>query len=304
LTFPPPLEPVVDVSAWPPAGEEQRGDKPKQWLREGGGEDGTLWLWKESTWNTTPAGTYRKGDDWAEALARRLGEQLGLPMAEVHLAVRDGLPGVVSRTVLSDDESMLRGNVVLADADIDVHESGRRSRYTLDAVARALDKVAPTSGSGFTSAFEQFTGYLVLDAVIANTDRHEENWAVVEAEDGRRWLSPSFDHASSFGFQLSDEQRRAFLLGVPITVEQWARRARTKFVGRLHPVDLAADALGRVSGSVAERILSAVGQLDAEGEANALPVERWSAPARRFALAVVEANRARLLSDPFRTLSP
>ena len=56
------------------------------------------------------------------------------------------------------------------------------------------------------SAWEVFVGYLVLDALIGNTDRHEENWAVIVSESGR-YLAPTFDHASSLGFLLSDPQR-------------------------------------------------------------------------------------------------
>lgn len=32
------------------------------------------------------------------------------------------------------------------------------------------------SAAGF-AAFDQFCGYLLLDALVANRDRHEENWA-------------------------------------------------------------------------------------------------------------------------------
>lgn len=50
--------------------------------------------------------------------------------------------------------------------------------------------------------------YLVFDALIAHGDRHDRNWAVhvppletkyVEA------LCPSFDHAASLGFTLTDQ---------------------------------------------------------------------------------------------------
>jgi serine/threonine protein kinase HipA of HipAB toxin-antitoxin module len=60
--------------------------------------------------------------------------------------------------------------------------------------------VAPSDGSEYPSAFAQFTGYLVLDALIGHTDRHEENWGVIEGITGAKRLAPSFDHASSLGF--------------------------------------------------------------------------------------------------------
>lgn len=58
-----------------------------------------------------------------------------------------------------------------------------------------------------------FVGYLLLDAIVANRDRHEQNWAVLEPNLGaeRDRLSPSFDHASSLGFQLTDDKRSTTL---------------------------------------------------------------------------------------------
>ena len=85
-----------------------------------------------------------------------------------------------------------------------------RSRYTLAAIADALGGVAAPAGlSGDLSdlrAWDVFVGYLILDAVIGNTDRYEENWAVIVHGDDRS-LAPTFDHASCLGFMLDDDQR-------------------------------------------------------------------------------------------------
>ncbi len=56
--------------------------------------------------------------------------------------------------------------------------------------------------------------YLVLDALIGNTDRHHENWGILRWRDGDRWrgfVAPSFDHASSLGRELLDERRDLLL---------------------------------------------------------------------------------------------
>ena len=60
----------------------------------------------------------------------------------------------------------------------------------------------------------RFAEYMVLDAVVGNTDRHHENWGLLLRRVGDRGtggLAPSFDHASSLGRELLDE-RRALLL--------------------------------------------------------------------------------------------
>ena len=58
-----------------------------------------------------------------------------------------------------------------------------------------------------------FVGFLILDAIIANQDRHEDNWAVLRAQlsTGRDLLAASYDHGSSLGHNLLDSKREAML---------------------------------------------------------------------------------------------
>ncbi|MGK2874260.1 MAG: hypothetical protein ACSLEW_01300 [Nocardioides sp.] len=76
--------------------------------------------------------------------------------------------------------------------------------------------------SGF-NAFDQFCGYLVLDALVANRDRHEENWGVLRDPAGRVTLAPSYDHGNSLGFNLQDDRRLLELNRDP-QLERWASR--------------------------------------------------------------------------------
>jgi hypothetical protein len=50
-------------------------------------------------------------------------------------------------------------------------------------------------------------GYLLLDALVANTDRHHENWSVLQHH-GSSYLVPCYDLRTCLGFQLTDAQRR------------------------------------------------------------------------------------------------
>jgi hypothetical protein len=91
------------------------------------------------------------------------------------------------------------GNELLRELDPEYsHERpGEVPGYTLDAV---WDALAPFSAPRLsrplvTNACDAFAGYLMLDAVIGNQDRHHMNWAVL----GRRELARSYDHASCLG---------------------------------------------------------------------------------------------------------
>ncbi len=248
----------VDITAWEPAGDEALGTKPKQWVRSPAGE---LWLWKRSTVQMDARhGRYRKGDDWSEVLARLVGEALGIPVAHVELAQRATEAGVISRSVLADRHEVLaHGNELLSEALIGSGVPHDRTGYTVRAVAAILERrAAPMPSGTLQDAFDWFAGYLVLDALVGNTDRHQDNWATIRSPSGER-LAPSFDHASCLGFQLSDAERVERVAGTTNrTVDSYAAAARTKFERRPSPIDAAVEALTLTSGPAQSHWIRAV----------------------------------------------
>ena len=149
----------------------------------------------------------------------------------------------------------------------------------------------------------------MLDALIGNTDRHHENWAVLERTDqaGRHAsLAPSYDHASSLGRELKDDERSARLEGKDRrrTVETYARRARSALYRSpgdsrpLSPIDAFVETMHRARGAGRlwlER-LDGVGGDTLSGIVARVPAERISDPARRFAAALMASNRRALLT--------
>ena len=235
----------VDVSDWNRKQKEELGTKPKLWLEDPATDE--RWLMKYVTFNRNRCGVeYRKGDDWSERIAFGIAESLGLPAAKVELAFedvdgRDRKLGTVCRSVLQEGESLINGDVLMSQLDIMVSK-GRRELYTLEAICHALKAVDPPTGADRgLSAWDVFVGYLLLDALVGNTDRHEENWSAVRpaGNHGRRRLAPTFDHASSLGFQLSDLQKKQRIESRDrnFTPEGWADRAKTLFARRPHPIE-------------------------------------------------------------------
>lgn len=293
----------VDVTDWKIVGDEVLGTKPKRWLRHP--ETGEHWLMKDATYSQRNDGTrYRKGDDWSERVANGVAARLGLPAAHTELAASrtSEAPklGVISRSVLATSqgdsvkEVLIPGNQLLAEPI-----TGReRSAYTPAAIREALESVqAPDGVDASLTAWDVFVGYLVLDAVVGNTDRHEENWAVMDRA-GHRSLAPTFDHASCLGFQYADEQRRDRLdtRDSGYTPEAYADGAKTHFAGRPHPIAVVRQAMEM---SVTD---SAGLWVDRCSEVHGLvepvwliPEDRMSLPAREFAERVLRRNCQRLL---------
>lgn len=218
-----PLFDVVDISTWEVVDSEVLGRNPKVWVREpGGGSDRQRdWLFKPVV---VPSSGHRQGEDWAEKIVSELGRLLGVPCAEVQLAVRAGEPGLISRNVVPHGwnrvlGSVLLGTVVEAYQTLVVDEGGRerpvpgRPGHSLENILRALRDCEPPPRSDFDDARAAFASFLVLDAWVANQDRHDQNWAVLRkiTTPAPLRLAASYDHASSLGFNLTDGRRRALL---------------------------------------------------------------------------------------------
>lgn len=293
--------PILDVTDWPPARDEQLGTKPKQWLAHP--DSGELWLWKASTSNVRKGGTpYLKGDDWSERIACEVGRLLGLPVADVELAAHAEKPGVVSRRFVGSGDGLVHGNELLAQ-----DESCDDAGYTVGAVALVLAGVEPpTQHPSLLGAVDWFAGYLVLDALIGNTDRHIENWGVIRLDTGSTRLAPSFDHASSLGFLLSDDQRSECLhtSDKNRTIRAYASRSRTKFDGRPHPAEAAIALVKQLDARAQQHWIARVESSNTiEDLVLDVPESRMSVVAKEFVTRLYQENHS-TLSQAFRTLSP
>lgn len=90
--------------------------------------------------------------------------------------------------------------------------------HSLDNIRRTLDGYGPPPGfEGWDGcdAYDVLTSYLLLDALIGNGDRHEQNWSVLRASARSNAqadsLAAAYDMEASLGFQLTDESRAARL---------------------------------------------------------------------------------------------
>lgn len=218
----------IDVAGWAVIAPEPGGaDQDKVWVAPQPGADRVdQWLWKPR--QTTGDGTEFAINDVAEVIASELARALGVPAAECRYAVRGDQRGLISKNVSPPRCDLVAGQVYLEGTAGYVRHSPRfdsrgRARglpnvdegYTLEAVEEVLDGVVGPPGWGQMTAFQVFTGYLVLDALIANTDRHPRNWSVLDPwDDGYPMIAPSYDHGRALGSgltKLNRERRDPFV---------------------------------------------------------------------------------------------
>lgn len=302
-----PAEPFerLDVSSWEVDRDETSGVEAKMWLLEPGAPVRRPWLFK----SVTIQPEYVCGEDWAEKTAAELAERLGIPCAHVEMARRDDHRGSISADLRPAECQMQHGTLFMQDCGVEDYIPGKvpgRPGHSLENIRRVLDGALPPPGSDLpfeATAFDVFAGYVVLDALIANRDRHDENWSVLLpiAGEGPTRLCGSYDHANSLGYNLDDAKRTA-QLAQPGGVRNWCRKGtahRFEYTPGRAPqtlVQAGARALGLASPEARQhwpRQVDRVTEQDMTSIIERLP--EMSGVARTFAIEVLLVNRKRVL---------
>jgi hypothetical protein len=160
---------------------------------------------------------------------------------------------------------------------------------------------------GVKSAVDVFLGYLMLDAWIANQDRHHENWGIILMNSqGTYHLAPTYDHASSLGTGETDETRQDKLTATDSArnVEGYVQKARSAFYETqespktLPTLDTFAAAAKRHPNAARHWLdrLKGISQKDVDLLFEALPETEISPVAASFARKMLYLNQGRLLS--------
>lgn len=312
----------LDVSGWPFVRPETIGQSPAVWLRNPDRDNTTDHHWLFKPVEVHSNGT-EQGGDWAEKAASEIANLLDIPAAEVELASWNGTRGSISRNVKPEFWDMWSGRLWLdantevsyssAEASKSKRRNGASKGYSLASIHKSLVPMGPPpghSGSASLTGFGVFCTYLLLDALIANRDRHEDNWAVLVETIGEPnpRLCHAFDHAGSLGYQLTDAGRQK-MLDSEDGVNRWVRRGTAwRFEAPRDDkpeslVDLAWRA-GKFAGEPTELALAARIDLLTPTSVDAIfdCLEEMSVVARRFAKEVILTNAERI-RDGYRNVS-
>ncbi|MDZ4818830.1 MAG: phosphatidylinositol kinase [Planctomycetota bacterium] len=286
---------------------ELLGSKPKFWFLR----DNHRWLFKADDRGT--------GEDWAEVIASKLCRLLGLPHVEYHLAAEFNQseylrPGVICENMAETPKILVLGNQLLFARDPQ-YPRGQRFKlrqHTVEVVAEIVDRLAPPAIEweqdfpvDVKSALDVFAGYIMLDAWIANQDRHHENWGAIWDGSALR-LSPTFDHGAAMARNLTDADREARLRTKDHnrSVAIFAKRARSAFFAspsesRSMLLDDAWQQIATIVPAAAKGWLNKLASVQDQSVARVfdhLPTERMSAVCKEFTLELLLSNQQRLLN--------
>jgi hypothetical protein len=163
---------LIDISAWP--------EQP--WWNTGGTrnkkvyqcpDDGQLYYFKQS---------FNKGkrnyryEFWSEVIASEIGQSVGFDILQYDVAIRKGVVGCISKSMIDPaTEELIEGGKYLTafDNTFQPDEYSSRNRYDFQLIAATLGSFSREK------YINDIIETMVFDALIGNSDRHQENWALV-----------------------------------------------------------------------------------------------------------------------------
>jgi hypothetical protein len=290
----------IDVESWSPEeDQEPLGSKEKSWVRDA---SGARWLFKYA--RTGGDDKFVSGEDWAEIVASACGALLGIPIAKVRLGHCQSRRGTLSRSIVPNGWSLVHGNELLSRGNPNYvgGQSHENPLYTVAAVLDELRGMRPPldwRGPTVMDGFDVWAGYLLFDAWVAGSDRHDENWGAV-TDGSVLHLAPSFDHGNALGFQERPGSHSRMVEDVD-RLETWARRGRCRyFATRPRLTELAGTALSLATPGAREfwkNRLAAVTATMIESALVRAPEALLSVSSRMFCERLLMFNRGRLLDD-------
>jgi hypothetical protein len=175
-----------------------------------------FWYWQNNKRYLFKAVRTHTGEHWSEKVACELCTLLGLPHAHYELAIWKDRKGVITPSLVSDNEQLVHGNELLARIHYDypIDKKYRVKQHTLKEIFVLMNNPVVQLPSdwepikGIETAFDVFIGYLLLDTWIANQDRHHENWAFIITKEGTSRLASTFDHGAGLGRNETDANRQ------------------------------------------------------------------------------------------------
>lgn len=300
---------IVDISDIDQDNIEYLGTKDKFWYIK----DDEHYLFKSIRVTKEGHQHLRIGEDCSEKIACEIANLLDIPHVQYELAIYKDLRGVISKNFISQNrgESLVSGNELLE--KFRVQESADLVHQTIPRVYVVMRFLISKKPLGFNelpnikSAGEFFVGYLMLDALISNQDRHNENWGMIQRVNGDRHLALTFDHGASLGKNIGDSEKndRLYTKDQGRSVNAYTKRARSWFYlkqdksTRLKVIE-AFQEFGKLYPRAYNAWISKLIEIDNdqfEKIIDKIPDQLMSDVSKKFALEMIKCNKDTIIAN-------
>lgn len=198
---------------------EQLGTKEKFWVYI----NNNKYLFKIGRKNTR--------ENLAEKVIYKIGKLIDIKIVSYEFAKYKDKLGVLSPLFLNEDERLVHGNELLAKVieNYPKEQFFKVRDYKLTTVLGLIEILSEKYNKNF---LEDFISYIIFDCLVANQDRHHENWGfVVSSLKKEIDLSPSYDHAAGLGCKVNIDEikNRMTTKDRGYSVEKFCQKAKTPF---------------------------------------------------------------------------
>lgn len=298
------MYPILNIETYEKI--EPLGSKEKFWFNDN--TDNITKLFK--------VGRPGTGENWAEKATSEISKLLLLPCATYEFAKWKDKEGVVTPIFVPDNGRLVHGNELLAKVIPDYPTRGtyKVKEYKLFNVVAIIQGLKdsvflPIGYEGdddIKKPLDLFIGYLMFDCWISNPDRHHENWGFVfDSINKKIHLAPTYDHASGLGCRVSDEDRLKRLNSNDqrFGIDSFVGRVKSAFIGKDQNPLKTLDAFiyaAKKNLDAANNWLNKLDNLSFEEIYQIfkkIPQHLITENGINFAIAILEANKKRLLSS-------
>lgn len=171
---------------------------------EGSGRSEKIWLQNPDT-GQIGLFKFKKDidttDNISECIAYDLACILGIPCAKFEVGMYEGREGSMSYNILKKPDQILVEGIHFImlmypkynpELFIDTMTS---NRYSIEMIKKAIERFVP---------IDDLLKMLMFDYLIGNSDRHQNNWAILIENGKMRW-SPLYDNSSSLCAYISEK---------------------------------------------------------------------------------------------------
>lgn len=229
----------INVDQWIKLNDTTKGSREKQWILKPLKYPHTnveLYLFKESN-KRYPA------EFWAEIVAAEIGKLVGVQTPETFCAHMDDKYAALVRFFLTfewDDkdqryqqiETLLEGGDLIMGLDpaFDRKKGERHNIFLVEKIFCHFNR---------EDLLEQFFKILIFDAIIGNTDRHQDNWGFIQKNRTKEMgLAPAYDNSTSLGSELIEEKLSGYLDKNGLRLRQYINKGKAHIRGSDNGIDL------------------------------------------------------------------
>lgn len=153
---------------------------------------------------------------WGDLLSEGIAKELDIPCAEHRIGILQGKKGILSKSFLTDDDTLIHGSDIFEDyyqslkkdkinnsdflkLDVAQHKKDLfRFWNNIEKVFYILNHNKHYTQEEINDTIFSLEKMLLFDLITLQGDRHPDNWGIIEQEEKTRF-SPLFDNSVSFG---------------------------------------------------------------------------------------------------------